>query len=84
MLDQTEVDDIFALGSFMYEVSVGHRVYAEKSDNEIYKLFEKREFPDTSGIDETLRKVIEKCWRGQYSNAEEVMLDLSKLIAKPF
>ncbi|KAI9050304.1 hypothetical protein LZ554_005471 [Drepanopeziza brunnea f. sp. 'monogermtubi'] len=52
ILDQTEVDDIFALGSFMYEVSVGHRVYAEKSDNEIYKLFERREFPDKTGIDE--------------------------------
>lgn len=76
LLDQTETDDIFALGTVIYEISVGHRLYADKSDSEIYQLFQKREFPDTTGL--ALRTVIDKCWRNQYSNAEEVKLDLGK------
>ncbi|KAH9220038.1 kinase-like domain-containing protein [Leptodontidium sp. 2 PMI_412] len=72
----TETDDIFALGTVTYEISVGHRLYANKSDSEIYQLFQKREFPDTTGL--ALRTVIDKCWRNQYSNAEEVKLDLGK------
>ncbi|KAG4429742.1 hypothetical protein IFR05_014776 [Cadophora sp. M221] len=75
MLDQTETDDIFALGTVIYEISVGHRLYADKSDSEIYQLIQKREFPDTAGL--AFRTVIDKCWRNQYRSAEEVTLDLA-------
>jgi hypothetical protein len=44
MLDQTEKDDILALGTVIYEISVGHRLYTEKSDGEIYQLFQKGSF----------------------------------------
>jgi hypothetical protein len=78
LLNQTEKDDIFALGIVIYEINVGHRLYAEKSDSEIYQLFQKREFPDITGLDESLRMVIDKCWRDQYRNAEEVKFELGK------
>jgi hypothetical protein len=39
LLNQTEKDDIFALGTVLYEISVGHRLYADRSDGEIYELF---------------------------------------------
>ena len=38
-LNPTEKDDVFALSTVLYEISVGHRLYAEKSDSEVYKLF---------------------------------------------
>jgi hypothetical protein len=74
----TEKDDIFTLSTVLYEISVGHRLYAEKNDGEVYKLFQKREFPDTTRLVGSLRTVIEKCWRDQYSSAEEVKSDLGK------
>ncbi len=77
-LNPTKKDDIFALGTVLYEISVGHRLYSEKSDVEVYKLFQKREFPDTTRLIESLRVVIEKCWRDQYSSAEEIKSDLGK------
>lgn len=76
LLDPTEKDDIFALGTVLYEISVGHRLYTGKSDAEISELFQKRDFPNTSGIPENLRTVIEKCWKDQYSRADEIRSDL--------
>jgi hypothetical protein len=60
-LNPTEKDDIFALGTVLYEISVGHQLYAEKSDCEVYKLFQKQEFPDTMRLIGSLETVIEKC-----------------------
>lgn len=78
LLNQTEKDDIFALGTVLYEVSVGHRLYVDRSDGEIYELFQKREFPCLTGLARSLRSVIEKCWRDQYNSTEEVKSDLGK------
>lgn len=64
--------DIFALGTVLYEINVGHRLYAEKRDAEVYKLFQRQQFPDTTRLVGSLRIVIERCWRDQYSSAEEV------------
>ncbi|PSS22745.1 hypothetical protein M430DRAFT_48385 [Amorphotheca resinae ATCC 22711] len=72
----TEKDDIFALGTVLYEISVGHRLYADRSDGEIWELFQKREFPCLTGLARSLRSVIEKCWRDQYNSTEEVKSDL--------
>ncbi|KAH6718815.1 kinase-like domain-containing protein [Leptodontidium sp. MPI-SDFR-AT-0119] len=74
----TTKDDIFALGTVLYEISVGHRLYAEKSDREVRLLFQKREFPDTAGLAENLRTVVEKCWQDRYDSAEEVKFDLAR------
>jgi len=74
--DATEKDDIFALGTVLYEISVGHRLYAEKSDREVRQLFQKREFPDITGLAGNLHIVVEKCWQDQYDSAEEIKFDL--------
>jgi hypothetical protein len=77
-LNQTEKDDIFALGTVLYEISVGYRLYPEKSDKEVCKFLQRREFPDITGLG-ALRVVIEKCWRDQYGSAEEIKYDLGKI-----
>lgn len=76
-LNQTEKDDIFALGSVIYEIESGHRLYADKTEREIYKLFQLRQFPDISNIVAPLRYVIEKCWRDQYESAEDIKSDMN-------
>ncbi|EEP77650.1 predicted protein [Uncinocarpus reesii 1704] len=74
-LNQTERDDIFALGSVLYEIESGHRLYRDKTDREIHKLFQLRQFPDISNIAAPLRFVIEKCWWDQYKSTEGIKSD---------
>ena len=81
MLNQTEKDDIFALGTVLYEISVGHRLYADKSDREINQLFQKREFPDLTSLGPQMRDLIQKCWLDQYGDAEEIVRDLGEIVA---
>jgi serine/threonine protein kinase len=68
-LAQPEKDDIFALGTVLYEINVGHKLYARKSNAEIYSLFQKREFPDIRSLPENIRGIVRKCWNDGYSNA---------------
>ena len=74
----TERDDIFALRTVLYEISIGHRLYAEKNDDEIFTLFQNHEFPDTSGLPRDIRTIVGKCWNGGYSNVQEIQFDLSQ------
>jgi serine/threonine protein kinase len=61
-LDPTEKDDIFALGTVLYEISTGQRLYADKSDGEIRDLFHKHIFPDLAPVAiPAARVAIEKC-----------------------
>ncbi|BCS27034.1 uncharacterized protein APUU_60082A [Aspergillus puulaauensis] len=57
-----EIDDIFALGTLLYEISVGHALYAEQPSREIRKLLRMHRFPDLDGIPPNVRITIEKCW----------------------
>lgn len=79
-LNQTQKDDIFALGTVLYEIGVGHQLYPGKSDGEIYQLFQDKEFPDTSGLTKSLSTAIEKCWRDQYTSADEVHSELGSIL----
>lgn len=76
----TEKDDIFALGTVLWEISAGTRLYLDKSDREIRELFHKQDFPILEPLAANVRMVIEKCWKDHYSNAEEILLDLSMVI----
>ncbi|KAK2758952.1 hypothetical protein FQN54_003050 [Arachnomyces sp. PD_36] len=80
LLNLTEKDDIFALGTVLYEIVAGHFLYFDKTDGEIYTHFQKREFPDITSLG-SLRFVVEKCWTDQYSNSEEIKLDLDSQVA---
>lgn len=70
--------DIFALGSTIYYIMTGHRVYPEYHtiDDEVKfeELYRKGEFPllDVSRGG----KVVQNCWRGIYNSAEEAAGDL--------
>ncbi|KAK2761199.1 hypothetical protein FQN54_001720 [Arachnomyces sp. PD_36] len=64
-------DDLFALGSAIYEMETGHGPYHRKSDNQVKKLYAKGDFPSTRGL--KLRNVIEKCWHVDYYEAQEVL-----------
>lgn len=75
--DPTKIDDLFALGTVIYEIHDGHQLYAEKSSGEIRKLLRQRQFPDLETIPATARAVIRKCRAGEYRSAEEVLRDLN-------
>jgi serine/threonine protein kinase len=73
--------DIFALGTAMYEMSVGHEPYPDLSDYQVSKFYEASQFPDDYPIDRNqhLWAVIKKCWNGEYDTADEVATDLQHI-----
>jgi serine/threonine protein kinase len=81
LLRVNEKDDMFGLSTILYEISVGHRLDAEKSDNDVYELLQKHDFPDLFGLDARLRTAIERCWKGEYNSVEEIKSDLSEYTA---
>ncbi|KAL3473836.1 kinase-like domain-containing protein [Aspergillus californicus] len=72
----TEVDDIFALGTPIYEISVGHALYPDKSCGEIHHLFQQHTHPNLDALPLHLRVVISKCWSNEYLDAKQVICDL--------
>ncbi|RDW81292.1 protein kinase family protein [Aspergillus mulundensis] len=71
-----ELDDLFALGTLVYEISVGHALYGDKPSREAWQLLQRNEFPDLDCIPSELRSVIRKCWSAGYGSAGEVVRDL--------
>ncbi|KAF7166890.1 hypothetical protein CNMCM6106_002534 [Aspergillus hiratsukae] len=55
--DSTEIDDLFALGTLIYEISVGHQLYADRSSRDIRKLLRQQEFPDLGSIAANIREL---------------------------
>ncbi|PWY91803.1 kinase-like protein [Aspergillus sclerotioniger CBS 115572] len=72
----TEIDDLFALGMIIYEISVKHLLYADRPSREIRKSLHQHEFPDLDTVTPNLQVVIRKCWSNGYQTAEEVIRDL--------
>lgn len=75
--DSIKIDDLFALGTIIYEITVGHQLYPDQSSKEIRKLLRQHEFPDLENIAANVRAVIQKCWANEYHIAEEVLYDLN-------
>lgn len=75
-------DDLFALGSAIYEMEKGRAPYHRKSDNAVERLYAKGSFPSTRGL--KLRNVIEKCWHCDYFEASEVLEDIRMCFPFPF
>jgi serine/threonine protein kinase len=70
----TVQSDIFALGSTIYEILLGERPYGERTDDEIQTLYRQKAFPNLESIkDERWRRVIQKCWAGEYSTTADVL-----------
>lgn len=75
--NSTEKDDLFALGTVLYEIITGNQIFSDISSRAIRRRFEEHEYPDLTVITDTnVRKVIMKCWECEYKNAEEVSQDL--------
>jgi hypothetical protein len=72
-------DDLFALGIVLYEIAIGGRIWKDKDDREVTKLYEKGEFPNLRGIEARLARIIRKYWEDQYESAEKIKTDYAQL-----
>lgn len=74
----TEQDDIFALGTVLYELHQGERLFKDLSEMEIHTRFRDKQFPDLSMIPLPLRGVVEKCWTLPGYKADDALKELGR------
>lgn len=74
--------DIFALGSAIYFLIMGHEPFPELDDledeEEIECRFQNGDFPSDDHLCST---ITDKCWRQLYESAEDIILNISELQA---
>jgi len=69
--------DIFALGSTIYFIMMGHEVFSHiASDEEVEEKFVKKLFPQDT---RACGAVTLKCWMQEYSSAKEAVVDLKAI-----
>ena len=66
--------ELFALGSTVYEMETTYKLYPDKTDGELSKLFKANKFPETREL--ILGKVITKCWMACYKDASQAVVDI--------
>ncbi|KAF2456014.1 kinase-like domain-containing protein [Lineolata rhizophorae] len=64
-------DDLFSLGSTIYTLITGQAPFRELDSDEVETRYAARSFPDVS--DRPCGHVIEGCWTGNISSAQEVL-----------
>jgi serine/threonine protein kinase len=69
-------DDVFALGTALYELDRGRRLFEGQSSRDIYRHLRDREFPDLSMVPLPLRHIIEKCWTLPGYKASDALAEL--------
>ncbi|KAJ2903239.1 tkl protein kinase [Zalerion maritima] len=67
-----EADDLFALGSLLFDLYTGKKPYAYKEDHQVEKLYKQGTFPDSSSI--PAGGVVEGCWTEKYQSAAPKIL----------
>ncbi|KAJ5927543.1 hypothetical protein N7516_009316 [Penicillium verrucosum] len=74
--------DLFALGSAIYHLINGHEVFPELDSFDDEKIISARfidvEYPTN---DYVAGNIVEKCWRGEYSSAAEISIDIAEIQA---
>jgi hypothetical protein len=79
-----ERDDVFALGTVLYELDRVERLFDGRIDKEIGQFLRNKQFPDLSLMSSPLRQVIEKCWKPPDYKASNALIALSKYITLSF
>ncbi|OGM45012.1 hypothetical protein ABOM_005771 [Aspergillus bombycis] len=73
----TVQSDIFALGSTIYEILVGHKPYEGLEDEKIQQLYSNKTFPSLDEIRVVpWRTVILKCWMSEYKVTSDILKDI--------
>jgi serine/threonine protein kinase len=67
----SEDDDLYALGSCMYEVFTGMAPFGDVSSPQVRNLARLRQFPDLTGLE--YRHVIRDCWLGRAQSPKHVL-----------
>jgi serine/threonine protein kinase len=70
----TVQDDLFALGSVLYELSTGSVPYATLEDKEVIRRYSDKIFPPVDHL--PMGKIITNCWNDSYQYTNEVLFDL--------
>ena len=74
--------DLFALGSAIYFIMIGHEIFPEldslDDEEEIESRFRNGNFPTD---DHACYKVTENCWNQRYKAAQDVVFDIAQLQA---
>jgi serine/threonine protein kinase len=73
--EPSQIADLFALGSAIFEMVTGSPPYENKSWSEVQGLYKQSKFPDVSGIGH-LGPIILKCWNQEYHTADAIVCDL--------
>ncbi|TVY87071.1 hypothetical protein LAWI1_G008296 [Lachnellula willkommii] len=72
--------DLFALGSAIYFIMMGHEIFPDldsnTDDEEIERRFRDGEFPVDSQLCDAVTR---KCWAQEYDSAQEVLNDITAL-----
>lgn len=78
-------DDIFSLGSTIYTIITGQAPFQELDSDEVERRYAAGSFPDVS--DQLCGHVIEGCWTGNISSAQQVLdllaIELASAKEKP-
>lgn len=72
-------NDIFALGSTLYEIMTGKRPYHGRGERDIRTLYQNSEFPPTKPFG-PIGRIITKCWEGKYSSTDSIRKDIEGMI----
>ncbi|ROT43261.1 kinase-like protein [Sodiomyces alkalinus F11] len=75
-LQPTRQDDLFALGTIMYEISTGRLLWEDLDDEEIEVRFINERYPSFTDVSDTVKAIIIQCWTGKHMNVDEVAIDL--------
>lgn len=68
----SEQDDLFALGTLLYEISTGGLLYPDLDDSQISARFARQQHPSFAGVPPALEQIIVRCWAGECASADEV------------